>query len=288
MDLPDIDSLWDYRDPAASERAFQQALPLARNTGNAEYLAQLLTQLARSQVLQRRYQQATVTLDEVAAILTRKTPVARVRYLLERGRLWNDTGRLEDARGVFQLAYRLALNRFDALAVDAAHMLGVMEPHQDAVEWNRRALLIAEQSGEQRARRWIGTLWINLGWILQRLGDFPAAEVAFKRAIPALQEIGSAERVRSARVALARNMRLRGDPAAALAALEPLLVEIRSADEPAGYSLEEIAECLLALGRDGDAKAFFSQAYVALSTYAWFPPGEAARLQRLRDLGGVD
>jgi hypothetical protein len=63
MDLPDIDSLWDYRDPAASERAFQQALPLARNTGNAEYLAQLLTQLARSQVLQRRYQQATVTLD---------------------------------------------------------------------------------------------------------------------------------------------------------------------------------------------------------------------------------
>src|SRR5262245_43745463 len=164
MNLPDIDSLWNYSDPTASEPAFLAALGEARAAGDRDYLAQLLTQLARSQVLQRRYEEGHTTLDAAERLLSDQTPVANIRYLLERGRAWNDTGRAAEAKRVFGEAYWLAVEQsLDALAVDAAHMLGVMEPIKEAVHWNQIAIELAQSSQEPLARRWLGTLHINLG-----------------------------------------------------------------------------------------------------------------------------
>ena len=49
--LPDIDSLWDYNDPAATEAQFRALLPRVQAEGDADYEAELLTQLARAQGL---------------------------------------------------------------------------------------------------------------------------------------------------------------------------------------------------------------------------------------------
>src|SRR5262245_50507803 len=148
MDLPEIDSLWNYADPVASERAFQELVPSARFS-QADYFAQLLTQIARAQILQRRYLNGHATLDQVVPLLTEETPVANVRYLLERGRAWNDTGLADDASRSFEEAFRLARKRdLDVLAVDAAHMLGVMEPWERAVAWNHRAIDLAQTSAD--------------------------------------------------------------------------------------------------------------------------------------------
>jgi tetratricopeptide (TPR) repeat protein len=286
--LPDIDSLWTYDDPAAAERTFEGLLARAREAGNDDYLAQLLTQLARAQVLQRRYETGHATLDQAAQLLSEQTPTANVRHLLERGRAWNDSGRPEDAKRAFVQAHRLAVDgQMDVLAVDAAHMLGVMEPFDEAARWNLHAIEIAEGSQEARARSWIGTLFINLGWNYQRLGDYAASERSFMQAVPVLEKDGKLARARVARLCMAKNQRLRGDAAGALAVQERLLHEISAAEEHDGYVLEEIAECLLMLGRSDEAKVHFGRAYQSLSTYAWFPPNEAARLDRLKQLGGL-
>lgn len=283
--LPDIDALWTYDDPAAAERNFQELLPRAREAQNNDYLAQLLTQLARSQVLQRQYDKGHATLDQAAQLLTDDTPTANVRFLLERGRAWNDTGRVEQAKPAFEQAYYLAVKAgLDTLAVDAAHMLGVMEPFDVAAQWNLRAIEIAENSQELRARDWIGTLYINLGWNYQRLGNYARSEQSFARAIPLLETAGKAARARLARLCMAKNQRLRGDAVGALSVQERLLSEIAAAHEPDGYVQEEIAECLLTLGRNDEAKAYFGRAYLSLSTYTWFPPNEAARLQRMKSM----
>jgi tetratricopeptide (TPR) repeat protein len=287
MELPDIDELWNYKDPRATELAIREVLTRARLSGNRDYHAQLLTQLARCQVLQRRYEDGLATLDEVALFLSDDTPTATVRYLLERGRAWNDTNQTEEAKSAFERAFHLAVEqRLDTLAIDAAHMLGVMRPFDEAAQWNRRAIELAERSSQSPAWRWIGTLFLNLGWNYQQLGEYGAAEQAFTQAMRAHDAAGNTERARVARLGVAKNLRLQGDAPAALVALERLLVEMQAAGEPDGYAQEEVAECLLVAGRDEEAKPFFANAFALLSRDTWFPPNEAHRLGRLKELSG--
>ena len=67
--LPTFDELWNYGDPAGTEQLFREILPVAHASGNVSYLAELLTQIARTRALQRRFEEAHGTLDEVEAHL---------------------------------------------------------------------------------------------------------------------------------------------------------------------------------------------------------------------------
>ena len=84
-EILDFDKRWDYSNPDSTEAEFRSMLPAARASGDADYLAQLLTQLARTQSLQRKFDEAHEILDEVEGMLSDELKVARVRYLLERG-----------------------------------------------------------------------------------------------------------------------------------------------------------------------------------------------------------
>src|SRR5437660_90948 len=127
--LPDFDALWDYDNPAASESRFRALLPAADAAGDAAYRAELLTQIARTEGLQGRFAAAHQTLDTVAALLTSDRVMARIRYLLERGRVFNSAGAPEPARPLFQAAWGLAqAHGADYHAIDAAHMLGIVAP----------------------------------------------------------------------------------------------------------------------------------------------------------------
>ena len=53
--LPDFDALWDYEQPAKTEVAFRALLSQAEASGNPSYYIELLTQIARTQGLQRDF-----------------------------------------------------------------------------------------------------------------------------------------------------------------------------------------------------------------------------------------
>jgi tetratricopeptide (TPR) repeat protein len=286
-DLPEIDHLWNYDDPAASEARFREQLAAAE-PGSAAAV-QLLTQIARSQGLQRQFDAAHATLDEAEQRLTDTLPTVRARYLLERGRVFNSSGHQDQAKPFFLRAWELAAAQGDDYyAVDAAHMLGIVEPPAEAVAWNLKAIAYAEQSSQPRARGWLGSLYNNLGWTLHDQGDYTQALALFEKGVVfrAAKAAESPKPWRIARWTVARCLRSLGRPAEALSQQQALLAEYAAAGQASdGYVQEEIGENLLLLGRPAEARPFFADAYAALSQDPWLVEGEPERLARMQALG---
>ncbi|OLD09783.1 MAG: hypothetical protein AUI95_00125 [Crenarchaeota archaeon 13_1_40CM_3_52_4] len=61
----DLDSLWDFDHPGPTEKRFRELLPAAVDSLDISYLAELLTQIARAEAMQRKFQEAGKTLDRV-------------------------------------------------------------------------------------------------------------------------------------------------------------------------------------------------------------------------------
>ena len=165
--MPAASSCWPRgeRRGQPARRAVGELVPAAEASGDASYLAQLLSQIARAQCLQRQYDDADATLDRAEALLTAESHLPRVRCLLERGRIRNDQLQGDRGRAAFLEAWEIGRRqRIDNHAVDAAHMLGIIAPQAEAIEWNLRALEYAGQSPDPKARRWAASLSNNLGW----------------------------------------------------------------------------------------------------------------------------
>ncbi len=286
--LPDFDAWWDYAHPDSTEARFRELLPRARAAGDPDLLAQLLTQIARTEGLQRRFDDAHRTLDEAEGMLSADTPVARVRYLLERGRVFNSSGKAGEARPLFLRAWETAgAGGLDFYAVDAAHMMGIVETGDSSVAWNERAIALAETSTSERARGWLGSLTNNLGWTYHDAGEYTRALTLFERALAFRREHGTPEQVRIARWCVARAHRSLGRIREALAEQEALAAELEAAGAGDGYVEEELGECLTLLDRPSEAAPHFARAYALLSRDPWFREGEPERLARMKELGGV-
>ena len=91
--LVNFDALWDYNNPKETEKKFRDLLPIAEKSGDASYFAQLLTQIARTEGLQGKFEDARKTLDSVEALLTPESTTPRIRFLLEKGRVCNSSGK---------------------------------------------------------------------------------------------------------------------------------------------------------------------------------------------------
>jgi tetratricopeptide (TPR) repeat protein len=288
-DLPDFDSKWDYDHPDSTEAAFRAFLPAARESGNPDYLAQLLTQIARTEGLQMKFDDAARTLDEAESLITDDMKVARVRLLLERGRMLNSSKRREESKALFREAWDQAvLAHADRFAVDAAHMLGIVEPGDGSVQWNRTAIDYAEKSSDPKARSWLGSLYNNLGWTYHGKGEYETALDLFKKALAAREAEGKTPSIRIAKWCIARTLRSLERTREALAMQERLIAEFTKDGGTDGYVHEEMAECLLALGRKSEAVPHFAAAYRELSQDPWLKRDEPERLERLRTLGGVE
>ena len=216
--LPDFDVLWDYNRPDTTEARFREILPLAESSGDASYRAQLTTQIARAQGLQMKFDEAHRTLDRVRDMLTEDLVAAKIRYLLERGRVFNSSGLADSARPLFLEAWEAGLAAGeDYYAVDAAHMMAIIEPVEDQLVWAGKAMEVAEQSSDERARGWLGSLYNNTGWTYHDLGDYEKALDLFEKALAWNKEKGNEERVRIARWTVARAYRSLGRVEEALA-----------------------------------------------------------------------
>ncbi len=256
-----IDELWDFNDPAASEARFRNAA--VRVDDEAERI-RLKTQIARALGLQGRFDEAHGVLDEVQSALD--TPDDAM-LLLERGRLHNSAGDVESARPFFHKAWdRARALQHDALAVDAAHMIAIVAIGDEALEWNARALELAESSADPRAQRWRGSLHNNLGWTRHERGELSAALSHFEQALDARKAQGDEREVLIARWCIARCLRSLGRVDEAFAEQERLQEAWQQRGEADGYVHEELAACLRALGRNDEAEAHDARAQELLTS----------------------
>jgi len=280
---PDFDASWDYGDPAATEAKFREFEARAGEQ-SLEYQLQLATQIARTFSLRSKFDEAHALLDTVEAALTEETPVARIRYLLERGRTHNSAGTKRDARAAFVHAWMLAQEAGeDFHAVDAAHMVAIADP-AEAMKWNEKGLAVARASTDERAQNWKGSLLNNVGWTKFERGDHEAALATFQEALAFRREQGKADSIRVARWSVARTWRALGRLDEALEEQQTLHAEATAAGSPDAYTSEEIGECLHALGRTDEARPWFAKAHEGLSADPWMVANEAERLARLAQL----
>jgi tetratricopeptide (TPR) repeat protein len=283
----DLDSLWDYAKPDETEKKFHEAL-----TGLSEedpITLQLLTQIARAQGLQRKIDKAHKTLDLVEKKLSAGHSRAKIRYLLERGRVFNSSGNADQARPFFERAEEMATQLSeDFYAVDAIHMLAIIADPPQSLNLNLRAIQRAESSGQEKARNWLGSLYNNMGWSYHDMGDYESALEIFRKAEAWQRSKGRVNETRIAKWTVARTLRSMKRVEEALSHQMELKKEFDSAEEEDGYVLEEIGECLLALNRRDDAQSYFAEAYKVLSQDIWLAEQEPKRLNRLRELGKVE
>ena len=226
-------------------------------------------------------------MDELTTRLDDAPPVVRVRYLLERGRTLNSSGRPAAAQPLFLQAWEAARAcGEDGFAVDAAHMIAIVEQGDESLRWNETALALARSSTNPRARRWRASLLNNLGWTWHGRAEYARAHALFEEALAARLESGKPSEIDVARWCVARSLRSLGCAEEALESQRALLRDKEAAGRPDGYVLEEIAECLLALGRGDEAQTWFGRAWGALSADPWLAEKEPERLERLRRLRG--
>ncbi len=284
MSAIDFDSLWDFSKPDETEEKFGQLL--AELPQGDPIVPELLTQIARAQGLQHKFDEAHRTLDLVEKKLSNNPSRAKVRYLLERGRAYNSSGLADQARPLFEQAEEMATRLSeDFHAVDAVHMLAILSSPPQSLSLNLRAIQLAESSKQERARNWLGSLYNNTGWSYHDLGDYESALEMFQKAETCYKSKGRVNETRTARWTVARTLRSMNRVAEALSHQIELEKEFETTGEEDGYVFEEIGECLLLLNRSEEASLYFARAYTLLSQDPWLAETDPQRLERLNKLG---
>jgi tetratricopeptide (TPR) repeat protein len=285
--VPDFDNLWNYAKPYETEQKFRAVFAEAQGSVEKDYRLQLLTQIARTEGLQRKFDEAHRTLDDVQKALGATTPRAEIRYFLERGRVFNSSRKPDQALPLFMRAYELAMAASeDNLAVDAAHMMAIAEPQTEKkMEWNLTAISLAEKSEDPKARDWLGSLYNNMAWTYHDAGKFAEALSLFEKALAFRKFKGQPSSVRIAKWCIARTYRSMKKYSEALQIQADLEAEFSNLPEKDGYVYEELAEIFLALNKTASSKKYFVLAYEELSKDESFKANEPKRLQRLKDLG---
>ena len=283
--IPDFDSLWDYSHPDKSEEKFRETILQIPEDDPAHL--ELLSQIARAQGLQRRFDRAHQTLDQVEKRLSEYPSRAKVRYLLERGRVFNSSGNPEQARPFFERALDLAKQLAeDFYAVDAIHMLAIVSPPDQALALNLVAIRMAESSSQERAQNWLGSLYNNTGWSHHDMGNYEAALEIFEKGEGWQMSKGRVSQTRTATWTVARTLRSLNRVEEALSKQLALKNELNLlGEEEDGFVSEEIGECLLALNRPDEARSYFAKANDKLSKDEWLVEQEPNRLARLKELG---
>jgi tetratricopeptide (TPR) repeat protein len=285
--LPDWQALWAWDDAVESERRFRAVLAESADRP-ADYVAIVRTQIARALGRQGKFDEAHAALDEAEKGLSGDSVAARGWVAIERGRAFASSKAPEKGKPQFLAALQAGKAAKDEdLAVDAAHMLGIVETGDESVRWNLEAMRLAEAATSRRARGWLGPLYNNLGWTYYEKKDFA-------RALD-LQEKNwrwheAAEDARGARIgkwAYAKTLRALGRLDEAWALQQELLAACEAAKEPDGFVYEELAEILLAQGKAAAAAPWFRKAHEALSKVDWLVRDEPARLERLKALGAT-
>jgi tetratricopeptide (TPR) repeat protein len=187
--------------------------------------------------LQRKFDEALAVLLDLPS----DPPELAVRVLLERGRVLNTSGRPAEAAPLFSAAFDAATAAaLEHLAVDALHMMAIVAPASEQDGLNRRALKLAADAVDPRARQWRASLLNNLGWTAFERGDYPDALALFQDALAARLEMGKVAEIQIAKWCIGRTLRAMGRVNEALEIQRALAAEHRAAGTSDQYVDEEI------------------------------------------------
>ncbi len=247
----DVDALWNYSDPAASEVRFREAFTKAQ--GDDALI--LRTQIARTLGLRQRYDEAYRELDAIEPALAAAGVEPRVRAWLERGRTLRSSGKPLQGKPLFVRAFETAdANKLESLAADALHMIALVEPQLDErIAWNRRTIDYARDASDPRAKGWQAAALNNIGGDLREAGRLDDSLAAFRDALAAYERKGRADEVRVARWQIANVLRLQGKRDEALAMQLALDRDAAAAGDPDPYVYDEIALLRRAAGDEKQA-----------------------------------
>ena len=286
LDVAALDRWWDFEQPAASEAMFRAEL--AKLSPGSGARLELMTQIARAQALQRQFDEANATLDQVEESLAGYAPRVSVRYLIERGRVFNSSRQPERAVPLFHGALDQARAAGeDFLAIDAAHMLGIAAPPAERLDWYLEAVAMTERTSDPRSKRWLASLYNNIGWTYHDRGEYEQALAYFEKALPAREARGDASATRAAHWSVARALRSLRRYDEALAIQRALLGDLDASGDTDGFVFEELGELALARGDTTAARPWFAKAHSALSADPSFVADNPARLERLHRLGAA-
>lgn len=277
---PSIRELWNFRDLSTTEARFREWIEKIQPNDPFHY--ELQTQLARTFSLRSDFDQAHSILDTVGPH-TDRAPSVKVRYLLERGRTFNSAGQKDDAMRLFMEASEVGkAAQLDELTVDAMHMVAAAASDTATqVKWNEDAIAYAHQSEDEKAKRWLGSLYNNLGWTYHDAEQYDNALTQFKNALAWHKEHGNTYTTHIAYYAVARALRSLERYQEALDLIAPVCAEQDAADNSDGFVHEEVAENMLAIGKSKDAKPHFAKAYALLKDMSWLTSERIERLKRL-------
>jgi tetratricopeptide (TPR) repeat protein len=192
-----LDELWDFGDPVGSERRF--AAEAASQAHTDAERAELLTQQARALGLQERFGAGRALLESLGQAAD---AAVRTRVRLEAGRLLNSAGNADGAVIEFEDAAALARSGgLLFLEIDALHMLAIAgraRSRERAAEAIDRALA----APDDRTRRWLVSLYNNLGCSYSESGDLDQALAAFLQAQEWAERVGTGQQRAWAREAV--------------------------------------------------------------------------------------
>lgn len=302
----DLDQMWDFSHPDWTEVRFREVLTSMSAVADASpsLKIELLSQIARAQGLQSKFIEAEATLVECGAFLENNAEAchirAKIRFLLERGRILYLAKTPARAHALLLESWTLATKSHeDFLAIDAAQMIALIESPKDQKNWTLKALDLAENSTEPRAKQWLGALYSSLGWHYYELRQYDKALELFNKALfrlegelntslsKSIEDATLMKRIVMAKWAVGKTYRVQGKLADALKIQEELFAELSRSGSKDGFVYEEMAECLTSLKRANEAELYFEFAYAELSKDEWLTDNKPDRIKRLKTLGKV-
>lgn len=283
----EFDQLWNYSDPVGTREKFRDHLRES-DQKDRDYILQLKTQIARTHSLKAEFKDAHSLLDSVEKELNDQTQIAKVRYLLERGRTFNyanSNGDKKRAQKLFIKAYHMANTlKLDKYAVDSAHMAAIAAQSLDEkIKWTDLGIEQAAKSEDENVRSWVGVFLNNSGWDLFEEGRFKEALVRFQNCEEFHKEQGNKQAEDIAKWSVAKTYRYLGKTDKSLD-IQLKLLEASDGNDPSGYIFEELGELYLVKKEEPKSKIYFSRAYEILSQDTWLQRNETERLKRLEKL----
>ena len=291
-DYKDFIEDWDFQHPDETRIKFLQHLIKAREANDKDCEYQIQTQIARTFALEMNFEEAHKILNDVEkSIALNLSPRLKVRYYLERGRAYNSSKVFDKAREHFEKAVDIAKeSKEEFLYVDALHMMGIVEKDSlKQIEWNKKAIAIAESSQDEKTRGWLGSLLNNTGWSLHDLKQYEEALNLFEKALELRKTKG--ERKIPIAIAMWCVARVHRSLENFDTSLElQLEVQKYRQDNNLGkgsYNYEELGELYLQKKEQELSQKNFKVAYELLSQDKWFVTNEPKRLERIKRLAKI-